>query len=116
MRSTCSSTGARAQNPTFVLDDANRATIGGIGALVDGLPLAIELAAARSRMLAPSQLLERWHSRFQLLGGARGAGARQATLRRRSTGRGSCSRRGSRRPSRSARCSKGRLRSRPPRR
>jgi predicted ATPase/class 3 adenylate cyclase len=72
---------ARAQNPTFVLDDDNRATIGRIAALVDGLPLAIELAAARSRMLAPPQLLERLHSRFQLLGGARGAAARQATLK-----------------------------------
>jgi predicted ATPase/class 3 adenylate cyclase len=72
---------ARAHNPAFVLDDAVRPTIGRIAELVDGLPLAIELAAARSRMLAPAQLLERLHSRFQLLGSTRGAAARQATLK-----------------------------------
>jgi predicted ATPase/class 3 adenylate cyclase/Tfp pilus assembly protein PilF len=72
---------ARAHNPAFVLDDAARPTIGRIAELVDGLPLAIELAAARCRMLAPAQLLERLHSRFQLLGGMRGMAARQATLK-----------------------------------
>ena len=45
------------------------------------LPLAIELAAARVRVLSPAQLVERMRDRFRLLAGARGAAARQATLR-----------------------------------
>ena len=49
--------------------------------LLDGLPLAIELAAARITILAPSQLLERLKDRFRLLAGARGAAKRQATLK-----------------------------------
>ena len=49
--------------------------------LLDGLPLAIELAAARMRVLSPAQLVERLRDRFALLAGARGAAARQATLR-----------------------------------
>jgi predicted ATPase len=49
--------------------------------LLDGLPLAIELAAARIRVLSPAQLLERLADRFALLAGARGAADRQATLR-----------------------------------
>ena len=49
--------------------------------LLDGLPLAIELAAARVRVLSPAQLVERLRDRFALLSGARGAAARQATLR-----------------------------------
>ena len=49
--------------------------------LLDGLPLAIELAAARVVSLAPRQLLERLKDRFQLLAGVRGVQARQATLR-----------------------------------
>ena len=49
--------------------------------LLDGLPLAIELAAARVRMFSPAQLVERLRDRFLLLAGARGAAARQATLK-----------------------------------
>ena len=49
---------------------------------LDGLPLAIELAAARARMMSPEQILDRLSQRFKLLAGARrGAIPRQATLR-----------------------------------
>jgi predicted ATPase/class 3 adenylate cyclase/tetratricopeptide (TPR) repeat protein len=72
---------ARAQHPDFRLDDANRADVERIVSLLDGLPLAIELAAARVRMLSPRQLVERLRDRFALLAGARGVAARQATLR-----------------------------------
>jgi predicted ATPase/class 3 adenylate cyclase/Tfp pilus assembly protein PilF len=72
---------ARSHSPGFVLHDSDRPTIERIVELLDGLPLAIELAAARVRLLAPAQLLERLHARFQLLSGARSHAARQATLR-----------------------------------
>ena len=49
--------------------------------LLDGMPLAIELAAARVRLLSPAQIVERLRDRFALLAGARGTVARQATLR-----------------------------------
>ena len=72
---------ARTQKPDFALTPANRTTVARIVALLDGLPLAIELAAARIRVLSPAQLLERLTDRFALLAGARGAIDRQATLR-----------------------------------
>ena len=72
---------ARAQRPDFALTAANRDAVERIVGLLDGLPLAIELAAARVRVLSPAQMVERMHDRFALLTGARGAGARQATLR-----------------------------------
>jgi predicted ATPase/class 3 adenylate cyclase/Flp pilus assembly protein TadD len=49
--------------------------------LLDGLPLAIELAAARSPLMPPRELLQRMGERFQLLAGARGRPDHQATLR-----------------------------------
>ena len=45
------------------------------------MPLAIELAAARVRLLSPAQIVERLRDRFVLLAGARGTAPRQATLR-----------------------------------
>jgi predicted ATPase len=49
---------------------------------LDGIPLAIELAAARVRALSLAQILDRLHNRFRLLtGGARTAVRRQQTLR-----------------------------------
>lgn len=72
---------ARAQKPDFVIGDANRAAVTEVVRLLDGLPLAIELAAARVRILSPAQLVERMRDRFDLLIGASGATARQATLR-----------------------------------
>jgi predicted ATPase/class 3 adenylate cyclase/tetratricopeptide (TPR) repeat protein len=72
---------ARAQNPSFVLGEANRAAVAEVVRLLDGLPLAIELAAARASMLSPIQLVARMRDRFSLLAGARGAASRQATLR-----------------------------------
>ena len=72
---------ARAQRPDFVLNDDNRPAVAEVVRLLDGLPLAIELAAARVRVFSPAQLVERMRDRFRLLAGARGAATRQATLR-----------------------------------
>ncbi|MEM7245664.1 MAG: tetratricopeptide repeat protein [Acidobacteriota bacterium] len=72
---------ARALQPGFDLTDQNRATLQELTRLLDGLPLAIELAAGRSRVLSPGQLLSRMKDRFRLLSGARGSRERQATLR-----------------------------------
>jgi predicted ATPase len=69
--------------PDFTLTANNGVTIAQICACLDGLPLALELAAARITLLAPSQLLERLSTgRLSLLrGGARDLPARQQTLR-----------------------------------
>ena len=73
---------ARRARPDFSLSDDNAATVGEICARLDGLPLAIELAAARVRALSPSEILDSLHDRFRLLtGGARTAVRRQQTLR-----------------------------------
>jgi predicted ATPase/DNA-binding SARP family transcriptional activator len=62
--------------------DAERAAIAEICERLDGLPLAIELAAARTRAFTLGQIAERLDDRFRLLtGGARTAMARQQTLR-----------------------------------
>jgi len=71
---------ARAQRPDFVLTDATRPAVVEVVRLVDGLPLAIELAAARVRVFSPAQLVLRMRDRFAILSGARGVATRQATL------------------------------------
>ncbi len=73
---------ARAVRPDFELDDANAAAIADICRRLDGLPLAIELAAARLRLFSPEALLDRLGSRLELLrSGTRELPARQQTLR-----------------------------------
>jgi predicted ATPase len=72
---------ASAVKPGFALTPDNVVAIAEICARLDGLPLAIELAAARVRMLTPGAMLQRLESRFDLLtGGARDLPARQQTL------------------------------------
>lgn len=73
---------ARLVLSTFTLTDANRATIAEICRRVDGMPLALELAAARLRAMSPKEILAGLQHRFELLtGGARTAFPRQQTLR-----------------------------------
>jgi predicted ATPase len=73
---------ASAVKPDFELAEQNAAAIAEICARLDGLPLAIELAAARIKLLSPSAMRTRLAGRLQLLtGGARDLPARQQTLR-----------------------------------
>ncbi|HME15652.1 MAG TPA: LuxR C-terminal-related transcriptional regulator [Mycobacterium sp.] len=73
---------ARRARPAFAVSDDNVAVVGEICARLDGLPLAIELAAARVRALSLAEILDSLHDRFRLLtGGARTAVRRQQTLR-----------------------------------
>jgi predicted ATPase/class 3 adenylate cyclase len=58
---------ARAVRPDFELNDANAASVGEICSRLDGIPLALELAAARLRLLDPRQIAERLADRFRLL-------------------------------------------------
>lgn len=68
--------------PGWALDEANGPAIGEICRRLDGLPLALELAAARTKILAPAALLERLGSQQDVLsGGRRDANARHQTLR-----------------------------------
>jgi predicted ATPase len=72
---------ARAAHPDFAVTPQNAAAVARICGGLDGLPLALELAAARIRVLSPEQLAERIDERFQLLvGGPRSSPARQKTL------------------------------------
>ena len=73
---------ARAVKPEFVLTRENAPAVAAICARLDGLPLAIELAAARIKLLSPSAMLARLESRLNLLtGGALDLPTRQQTLR-----------------------------------
>jgi predicted ATPase/predicted Ser/Thr protein kinase len=73
---------ATAAKPDFELSRENASAVTEICARLDGLPLAIELAAARVKVLSPSSMRTRLASRLQLLtGGARDLPQRQQTLR-----------------------------------
>ncbi len=73
---------AVAAKPDFELNRQNAPAVTEICTRLDGLPLAIELAAARVKVLSPSSMLTRLASRLQLLtGGARDLPTRQQTLR-----------------------------------
>ena len=73
---------ARAVKPGFGLSTENAAAVARICAQLDGLPLAIELAAARIKLLSPQAMLDRLGSRLDFLkGGARDLPARHQTLR-----------------------------------
>ena len=73
---------AQAVRHDFMLTDVNIPVVAEICTRLDGLPLAIELAAARVRLFTPQALLERLGSRLKFLrGGARDLPARQQTLR-----------------------------------
>jgi predicted ATPase/tRNA A-37 threonylcarbamoyl transferase component Bud32 len=73
---------AQAMKPDFQLTKENAAAVAGICSRLDGLPLAIELAAARIKLLSPSAMLARLESSLDLLTrGARDLPTRQQTLR-----------------------------------
>jgi predicted ATPase/transcriptional regulator with XRE-family HTH domain len=73
---------ARAVKPGFVLTEENAKAIASICKRLDGLPLAIELAAALIRLFSPQEMLSRLDSRLSLLtGGPRNLPPRQRTLR-----------------------------------
>ncbi|SON63567.1 Putative HTH-type transcriptional regulator [Mycobacterium simulans] len=72
---------ARRVRPDFRLTDANSEAVMELCRSLDGLPLAIELAAARVRALSPAEIVDGLDERFQLLtGGARITTRRQQTL------------------------------------
>jgi predicted ATPase/DNA-binding SARP family transcriptional activator len=74
---------ARAARPDFELSETNAGSVAALCVRLDGLPLALELAAARCNLLSPGALLERLDSRLDLLRAAPGSGVseRQWTLR-----------------------------------
>lgn len=72
---------AREVRPNFELTEANATAIASICRRLDGIPLAIELAAARAKMLSPDQIEQRLDDRFKLLRAGRGKAERHQTLR-----------------------------------
>jgi predicted ATPase/class 3 adenylate cyclase len=73
---------ARAVRPDFSITEENARAVAEICARLDGLPLAIELAAARTKLLSPQAMLPRLGNRLRLLtGGANNLPKRQRTLR-----------------------------------
>jgi predicted ATPase/class 3 adenylate cyclase/DNA-binding CsgD family transcriptional regulator len=73
---------ARHARPNFTVTEDNAETVTEICRRLDGMPLAIELAAARVRALSLDEIVDSLHDRFRLLtGGARTAVRRQQTLR-----------------------------------
>jgi predicted ATPase/DNA-binding CsgD family transcriptional regulator len=72
---------ARAAEPSFALTDDNAPAVAEICTRLDGIPLAIELAAARVSVLTPAGIATHLDDRFELLGGGRGGPARHQTLR-----------------------------------
>lgn len=73
---------ARSVNAGFEITDSNRHAVAQLCQMLDGIPLAIELAAARLRSLSVVQLVDRLDRRFDILtGGNRAAIPRQQTLR-----------------------------------
>lgn len=73
---------ARAVKPEFEIGPDNAEAVARICVALDGVPLALELAAARIRVLSPAMMLDRLDKRLALLvGGARDLPARQQTLR-----------------------------------
>jgi predicted ATPase len=73
---------ARLARAEFAITDDNAAAVAEICRRLDGMPLAIELAAARVRALSPTDIVDSLHDRFRLLtGGSRTAVRRQQTLR-----------------------------------
>ncbi|MDH6194373.1 serine/threonine-protein kinase PknK [Mycobacterium frederiksbergense] len=72
---------AAAAVPGFELTEENQATVAKVCSRLDGLPLALELAAAKLRAMSPDQILHRLNNRYSLLTrGSRGAPQRQRTL------------------------------------
>jgi predicted ATPase/class 3 adenylate cyclase len=73
---------ALAVSPRFQVTDENAAAVAAITARLDGLPLAIELAATRTKVLTPQQMLPRLQERLSILtSGPRTLPERQRTLR-----------------------------------
>jgi predicted ATPase/class 3 adenylate cyclase len=73
---------ARMVRPDFVVSNANAPAVAEVCSRLDGLPLAIELAAARVRLFTPEALLSRLERRLDVLaGGPRDQPARQQTIR-----------------------------------
>jgi len=72
---------AKAARPSFVFCEDNRAEVIALCRRLDGMPLAIELAAVRLRTMPLDQILQRIDDRFQILTGVRSAQVRHQTLR-----------------------------------